>query len=89
MPFTISEKILAAHTGREGVRPGDLIEADLDFVLGNDITAPLAIEAFRQCGSGRVFDPKRVCLVPDTSRSVEPALSTLFCPRPVWYFRAI
>lgn len=65
MPFTISEKILAAHTGREGVRPGDLIEVDLDFVLGNDITAPLAIEAFRQSGSGRVFDPQRVCLVPD------------------------
>ena len=48
MPFTISEKILAAHASREAVRPGGLIEAELDFVFGNDITAPLAIQVFIQ-----------------------------------------
>ncbi len=66
MPSTIAEKILAAHTpGRGNVRPGELIEADLDFVFANDITAPLAIAAFREIGAKEVFDPERVALIPD------------------------
>ena len=65
MPFTISEKIMAAHTSRETLRPGELIEADLDFVLGNDITAPLAIAAFKKAGGKKVFDPERISLIPD------------------------
>ncbi len=56
MPFTISEKILAAHASREAVRPGELIEAELDFVFGNDITAPLAIQVFKEGGGIKVFD---------------------------------
>ena len=65
MAMTISEKILAAHCDRDRVRPGELIEAGLDFCHGNDITAPLAIEAFRATGAARVFDPARIALVPD------------------------
>lgn len=65
MAMTISEKILAAHCDRSEVHPGELIEARLDFCLGNDITAPLAIEAFRKTGTDKVFDPERIALVPD------------------------
>ena len=65
MGQTITEKILAWHAGREEVRPGELINARTDLVLANDITAPLAIEAFRAMGAGRVFDPAKVVLVPD------------------------
>jgi len=65
MSLTISEKILAAHSSQESVSPGELIEADLDFVLGNDITAPLAIKAFKESGAVRVFDAERISLIPD------------------------
>ena len=63
--MTISEKILARHAGQSSVRPDDLIEANIDFALGNDITAPIAIEAFRRSGAKQVFDPERVALIPD------------------------
>jgi 3-isopropylmalate/(R)-2-methylmalate dehydratase large subunit len=65
MAMTITEKILAAHSGRESVRPGELLYGSADLLLGNDITAPIAIEEFRRAGLGRVFDPARVVLVPD------------------------
>ena len=65
MPKTISEKILADHAGKPEVFPEELIEVRIDFALGNDITAPLAIEAFRRAGAGKVFDRERICLVPD------------------------
>jgi 3-isopropylmalate/(R)-2-methylmalate dehydratase large subunit len=65
MGRTITEKILAFHAGRDEVRPGELIDARVDLALANDITAPLAIEAFRDMGAERVFDPAKVVLVPD------------------------
>lgn len=65
MGQTITEKILAWHAGRDEVRPGELINARVDLALANDITAPLALEAFRAMGAERVFDPARVVLVPD------------------------
>jgi 3-isopropylmalate/(R)-2-methylmalate dehydratase large subunit len=65
MGQTITEKILAYHAGRDEVSPGELIDARVDLALANDITAPLAIEAFREMGSERVFDPAKVVLVPD------------------------
>lgn len=65
MPLTISEKILAAHTNSEDIHPGELIEASLDFVFGNDITAPLAIQVFKEAGGVKVFDKERVGLIPD------------------------
>ncbi len=65
MSMTISEKILAAHAGRDHVEPGELLELPVDLVMGNDITAPVAIGEFRKAGVERVFDPDRVVLVAD------------------------
>ncbi|MDI6901750.1 MAG: 3-isopropylmalate dehydratase large subunit [Anaerosomatales bacterium] len=63
--MTITEKILAAHAGLAEVEPGQLIECDLDIVLANDVTAPIAIREFRRIGQPRVWDPERIALVPD------------------------
>ena len=65
MGMTITEKILAAHAGRERVTPGELIEVDVDLALANDITAPMAIRMFNELGAEEVFDRDRVALVPD------------------------
>ncbi|MDS1029325.1 3-isopropylmalate dehydratase large subunit [Bacillota bacterium LX-D] len=65
MGMTITEKILAAHAGVDKVEPGELINAKLDIVLGNDITAPVAIKEFKKLGVEKVYDKERVCLVPD------------------------
>ena len=67
MSQTITQKILAAHSGKEFVEPGELITAKLDLVLGNDITAPIAIQEFEKIGAATVFDKQRVALVPDHS----------------------
>ena len=64
-PMTIAEKILAAHAGADEVTPGQLIECDLDLVLANDITAPIAISEFAKTGATKVFDPDKVVLIPD------------------------
>jgi len=65
MGSTITEKIIAAHCSRETVRPGEFVMADVDIALGNDITAPIAIEKFRELPVERVFDAKKVVIVPD------------------------
>ncbi len=65
MPMTITEKILAAHAGRDQVVPGELINAGVDLILGNDITAPVAIKEFNKVGAADVFDRQRIALVPD------------------------
>ena len=65
MGMTIAEKILAAHAGRDSVSPGEIIMARLDLALGNDITAPLAIQEFRKSGVERVFDREKIALVCD------------------------
>ncbi|AEC52258.1 3-isopropylmalate dehydratase large subunit [Pyrococcus sp. NA2] len=65
MGMTIAEKILAAHSGREEVRPGDIVIAKLDFVFGNDVTMPLAIKKFRELGVNEVFDRERIAIVLD------------------------
>ena len=62
---TITQKILAAHCGKDYVEPGELILAKVDIALGNDITAPLAIKEFRGSGAKQVFDRERVVLVAD------------------------
>jgi 3-isopropylmalate/(R)-2-methylmalate dehydratase large subunit len=63
--MTITEKILAVHAGKDRVSPGDLINAKVDFLLANDITAPIAIEEFKKTGAKDVFDKDRVALIPD------------------------
>ncbi len=63
--MTMTQKILAAHAGLNEVKPGDLIMADLDLVLGNDITAPVAIDVFEGINAETVFDNDKIALVPD------------------------
>ena len=65
MGMTITEKILSRHAGLDKVRPGMLINAKLDIALGNDITAPIAIDAYRKAGGKEVFDREKVVLVAD------------------------
>ena len=65
MPMTMTEKILAHAAGLESVHPGQLIMADLDMVLGNDITSPVAIKEFPGFGKEHVFDKDKIALVPD------------------------
>jgi 3-isopropylmalate/(R)-2-methylmalate dehydratase large subunit len=61
----MSQKILAAHCGKEKVIPGELVLANVDFVLGNDITAPVAVNEFEKLGRDRVFDKDKIALVMD------------------------
>lgn len=65
MSMTMVEKILAAHTEHEKLKPGQIVEASVDMVLGNDVTAPVAIKEFKKIGVDRVFAKDRVVLVPD------------------------
>ena len=63
--MTMSQKILAAHANRNEVHAGELVMAKLDLVLGNDITAPVAIGEFPKFGRENVFDRDKIALVPD------------------------
>ena len=65
MAMTMTQKILAAHAGLDSVQPGQLILADLDLVLGNDITSPVAIKEFAKLGKDSVFDREKVTMVMD------------------------
>jgi 3-isopropylmalate/(R)-2-methylmalate dehydratase large subunit len=65
MSMTMTQKILSSHAGLGEVRPGQLIEAKVDLVLGNDITAPVAIKEFEKSGRKQVFDRDRIALVLD------------------------
>ncbi|PPD57801.1 3-isopropylmalate dehydratase large subunit [Dehalogenimonas etheniformans] len=63
--MNLAEKILASHSGKDHVVPGEFISAKVDVVLANDITAPIAIREFKKLGVEKVFDPKKIVLVPD------------------------
>ncbi len=65
MGMTIAEKILAAHSNKKEVTPGEIINANLDIVLANDITAPIAIKEFEKLGVNDVFDKEKIALIPD------------------------
>jgi len=65
MGMTMTQKILAAHAGLESVKAGQLIEANLDLVLGNDVTTPVAVKAFQNIGVDKVFDKNKVAIIPD------------------------
>ncbi|WP_099468306.1 3-isopropylmalate dehydratase large subunit [Konateibacter massiliensis] len=65
MGMTMTQKILAAHAGLSEVKAGQLIEADLDLVLGNDITSPVAIHEMDKMKVTTVFDKDKIALVPD------------------------
>ncbi len=79
MGMTITEKILAAHAGLQEVNPGQLIQSQVDIVLANDITAPLAIEQFRASGAKKVFDPEKVVIVADHFAPNKDILSAEQC----------
>lgn len=63
MGMTMTEKILARHAGRDRVEPGELIEAEIDLMMGNDITAPIAIKALKKLGMTRLPYPDKLFLV--------------------------
>ena len=65
MGMTMTQKILARAAGVERCRAGELLMCKLDLVLGNDITAPVAINEFRRMGAVKVFDPAKIALIPD------------------------
>ncbi|GKU32051.1 3-isopropylmalate dehydratase large subunit [Clostridium folliculivorans] len=65
MGMTMTQKILASHAGLETVKAGQLIQAKLDLVLGNDITSPVAIKEFKKLGDSEVFDKDKIAIVPD------------------------
>ena len=65
MGMTITEKILATHSGRDAVRPGELVNAKLDVVMCHDVTTPPAISMLQKLGMDRVFDPEKVVVIPD------------------------
>ncbi|WP_019009858.1 3-isopropylmalate dehydratase large subunit [Deinococcus aquatilis] len=67
MGMTISEKILAAHSGHEHVVPGQLIECTTDWVLCHEITTPAALRMLEERGMDRVFDPSKIVAIPDHS----------------------
>lgn len=65
MGMTMTQKILAAHAGLDNVVAGQLIEAKLDLILGNDVTTPVAIKEFAKIGVDKVFDKNKITIVPD------------------------
>lgn len=79
MGMTMTQKILAKHAGVEAVRAGQLIEAKLDLVLGNDITTPVAITEFEKAGLTQVFDRDRIAIVLDHSTPCKDIKSAQLC----------
>ncbi|OGL47006.1 MAG: 3-isopropylmalate dehydratase large subunit [Candidatus Schekmanbacteria bacterium RBG_16_38_10] len=65
MGMTITEKILASHASAKKVQPGEIVNCKTDILLGNDITAPIAINLFEKSGAKKVFDRKKIVFVPD------------------------
>ena len=65
MGMTMTQKILAKHAGEEKVSAGQLVQVNVDMVLGNDITSPVAIKEFEKIGIDKVFDKNKISLVPD------------------------
>lgn len=79
MGMTMTQKILAAHSGKDHVQPGEFVDARLDMVLGNDITAPVAIKEFNKMGAEKVFDRDKVALVPDHFAPNKDIVSAQMC----------
>ena len=79
MGMTMTQKILAAHAGLENVKAGDLIEAKLDLVLGNDVTTPVAIDVFEKAGFTRVFDKDKIAIVLDHYTPCKDIKSAQLC----------
>ena len=63
--MTLAEKILASHTDKKKITPGEFVNVRVDLILANDITAPLAIREFQRIGVDKAFDPQKIVMVPD------------------------
>ena len=81
MGMTMTQKILAAHAGLKEVHAGDLIEAKLDLVLGNDVTTPVAIDVFEKAGFTRIFDKDKIAIVLDHYTPCKDIKSAELCQR--------
>ena len=79
MGMTMTQKILAAHAGLPSVKAGDLIEAKLDLVLGNDITTPVAITTFDKTGFTKIFDKDKIAIVLDHYTPCKDIKSAQLC----------
>lgn len=79
MGMTMTQKILAKAAGLPEVKPGQLIEARLDLVMGNDITAPVAITEFEKAGLTQVFDRDKIAIVLDHSTPCKDIKSAALC----------
>ena len=79
MGMTLTQKILARHAGLEQVEAGQLIEAKLDLVLGNDITTPVAITEFEKAGLTQIFDKDKIAIVLDHSTPCKDIKSAQLC----------
>lgn len=65
MGMTITEKILAAHSGRDSVVPGEIVNAKIDLIVAHDVTTPPAVAMLRKLGINKVFDPSKILVTPD------------------------
>ena len=79
MGMTMTQKILAAHANLPSVKAGDLIEAKLDLVLGNDVTTPVAIKVFRDTGFTDIFDKDKIAIVLDHYTPCKDIKSAQLC----------
>ena len=79
MGMTMTQKILAKHAGLDHVEVGQLIEAKLDLVLGNDITTPVAITEFEKAGFTQVFDRDKIAIVLDHYTPCKDIKSAQLC----------
>ena len=79
--MTITEKIFACHSGRDKVSPGEIVDAKLDVVLANDVTAPIAIQQMGEMGAEDVFDHQKVCLVMDHFAPCATEASAVACKK--------
>ncbi len=80
--MTLTQKILSAHCGKSDLTPGEMIMADVDLSLGNDITSPVAIKAFGESGGQKVHDPDKVAIVLDhfvPNKDIESARQCAVC----------
>ncbi|MCD7769650.1 MAG: 3-isopropylmalate dehydratase large subunit, partial [Oscillospiraceae bacterium] len=79
MGMTMTQKVLAAHAGLDSVKAGDLIEAKLDLVLGNDVTTPVAVTVFDQAGLESIFDKDKIAIVLDHYTPCKDIKSAQLC----------
>ena len=79
MKQTITQKILARHCNKKEVTPGEFINAKVDLALGNDVTAPLSISELKKSGINKVFDKKKIALIPDHFTPNKDAQSARQC----------